>query len=279
MLSSVFLLSAIFSTAWCCAKHDNYQSHPHLGRRQVRIDVGRELKDWNYDHSVDWATIRPEYALCQSGTHQSPINIVAKELSTTHRPTFEGYQNEAIPGNFFNWQFAPAFTPHHPENDVKGLPSMKFDDQEVFNIGWHIHAPSEHLIDGHRSRAEIHMVHVTEEDEEAAVIGIRINVAPAGSNHESQFIKQLGPMIHFNDTSQIEGLQVNVRLAIDEVGGLEEFWTYKGSLTTPPCSEGLRWFIPKQELLVSEAQMVEILSASRFSHRVPQEVWLHDINI
>jgi carbonic anhydrase len=156
---------------------------------------------------------------------------------------------------------------------------MKFDGQEVFNKGWHIHSPSDHLINGKRSRAEIHMVHVTAEDEEAAVIGLRLSVAPAGSGIESQFIKQLGPMIHFNDTAQIEGLPVNFRLAIEEVGGVQEFWTYKGSLTTPPCSEGLRWFIPKQELLVSEGQMVEILAASRFSGRVEQGVWLHDINL
>jgi carbonic anhydrase len=216
-----------------------------------------------------------EYVLCQTGTHQSPINIAQQELSTLHTPNFEGYANTAIPGNFANWQFAPSWTPHHPEGDVKGLPSFTFDGQEVFNIGWHIHAPSEHLVDGVRSRAEIHMVHVTAEEHEAAVIGIRVGVGPT----ESAFIKQLGPMIHYNDTSQIEGLQVNLRLAIDEVGGVQEFWTYKGSLTTPPCSEGLRWFVPKQELMVSEAQMVEILAASRFSHRVTQPVWLHDINL
>ncbi|KAL2432483.1 hypothetical protein ABEF95_011516 [Exophiala dermatitidis] len=277
---SAFLVSfTIFTTAWCCPKHDNYQSHhPHLGRRQVRIDVGRAPKDWDYDHSADWHTIKPEYHLCQSGTHQSPINIAGQALAQQqHQPTFEGYKNEVISGNFFNWQFAPAFTPHHAEGDVTQLPSMKFDGRDVFLKGWHIHAPSEHLVDGRRSRAEIHMVHVTEEDEEAAVVGIRVGVGPAES--ESAFIKQLGPMVHFNDTSQVEGLQVNVRLAIEEVGGLQEYWTYKGSLTTPPCSEGLRWFIPKQELLVSEAQMAEILAASRFSHRVTQEVWLHDINL
>lgn len=129
--------------------------------------------------------------------------------------------------------------------------------------------------DGKRSRAEIHMVHVTAEEHEAAVVGIRLAVGPT----ESKFIKQLGPMTHFNDTSTLEGLNVDLRLAIDEVGGVEEFWTYKGSLTTPPCSEGLRWFLPKQELLVSESQMVEILAASRFSHRVEQTVWAHGINL
>ncbi|KIW98395.1 uncharacterized protein Z519_00055 [Cladophialophora bantiana CBS 173.52] len=217
-----------------------------------------------------------EYHLCQSGTHQSPINIVEKELSQHHKPTFEGYAKDiTIPGNFFNWEFAPAWTPHHPEGVVTALPSMKFDDQEVYMIGWHIHAPSEHLIAGKRSRAEIHLVHVTEEEHEAAVIGIRVAVG----DRESAFFKQLGPMIHYNDTAQLEGLPVNMRLAIDEVGGVEEFWTYKGSLTTPPCSEGLRWFLPKQELIVSEQQMVEILAASRFSHRVEQQVWLHDVNL
>jgi hypothetical protein len=60
MLASIlFVSAALFSTAWSCPRHDNYQSHPHLGRRQVRIDTGREPKDWNYDVSADWATIRP----------------------------------------------------------------------------------------------------------------------------------------------------------------------------------------------------------------------------
>lgn len=119
------------------------------------------------------------------------------------------------------------------------------------------------------------MVHVTAGEHETAVIGIRLAVGPT----ESAFIKQLGPMTHVNDTSTLEGLNIDLRLAIDEVGGVEEFWTYEGSLTTPPCSEGLRWFLPKQELLVSEGQMVEILAASRFSHRIEQTVWSHGINL
>jgi carbonic anhydrase len=214
---------------------------------------------------------------------QSPINIPASPLSVLHTPTFEGYSKGPLPGNFFNWQFSIAWTPSHAEGVVEGLPSMKFDDQEVFMTGWHIHMPSEHLIDGKRSRGEIHLVHVTKEDKEAAVIGIRLAVGPTGT--ESSFIKQLqtaGPMIHFNDTSQLQGVNVDMKLAIDEVSGgaagIGEFWTYKGSLTTPPCSEGLRWFLPKQELMVSEAQMVEILAASRFSHRIEQNIWLHAVN-
>lgn len=215
-----------------------------------------------------------EYALCQSGTQQSPINVAGEQVSLNHLPNFDGYANVSIPGNFFNWAFAPAWTPHH-EEDLTTLPSFNFDDQEVFMIGWHIHTPAEHLVDGKRSRAELHLVHVTADDHEAAVVGIRLAVGAT----ESAFFKQLPPYIHFNDTAQLQGLEVNMRLAIDEVGGVRDFWTYQGSLTTPPCSEGLRWFLAKQELMVSQQQMVDILAASRFSHRVPQEVWNHEINL
>ena len=75
------------------------------------------------------------------------------------------------------------------------------------------------------------MIHVTEDEHGAVVIGICLAVG----EQESAFVKQSWLMIHYNDTTQIEGLNVNMRLAIDEIGGLEEFRTYKCSLTTPPC--------------------------------------------
>jgi len=221
-----------------------------------------------------------EYIECQTGSHQSPINIDQQPLATTHQPTFEGY-DRVMPGNFFNWDFGPAFTPHHPTDELKDLPSMTFDGQKVFMIGWHIHMPSEHLVNGTRSRGEIHLVHANEEGEESAVIGIRLEVASREENTPSRFISQLpeGQFIHYNDTTQLEGVTINHQLAIEEVGRLERYWTYTGSLTTPPCHEGLRWFLPEQPLLVSDAQMVQLLAVSRFSHRVTQEIWLHDINL
>ena len=156
---------------------------------------------------------------------------------------------------------------------------MKFDDQTVFLKGWHIHFPSEHLVDGVRSRAEMHLVHVDAAGEPKSVVGVRIEPSSnvdAGSAYLDELPENL---IHFNDTSEIEGIMTNPMSIIDEVDGLSSFWTYQGSLTTPPCSEGLRWFIPKQPLMVSEAQMVKLLGSAKFSHRVEQTVWLHQINV
>ena len=68
-------------------------------------------------------------------------------------------------------------------------------------------------------------------------------------------------------------------LALKEVGNLKNFWTYKGSLTTPPCSEGLRWWVAGKVLEVSDAQMQALLGVSTYSARVEQMVWNHAIGV
>ncbi len=180
-------------------------------------------------------------------------------------------------GSFFNWGFGPAYTLYHQGGDVTTLPVLKFDDRTVYLSGWHIHFPSEHSINGVRSRAELHMVHVDENGKPASVVGIRIDPSPE-SGHSSAFFKQLPSFPGFNDTGLVEGVMISPIKAIEEVGDGEEYWTYAGSLTTPPCTEGIRWFVTAQPLLVSREQMVTLLASGRFSNRVQQFVWEQSVN-
>lgn len=53
----------------------------------------------------------------------------------------------------------------------------------------------------------------------------------------------------------------------------------RGSLTSPPCTEGLRWFVARNIMFVSDEQMQAILRVSTYSARAEQEVWRHDINV
>lgn len=55
--------------------------------------------------------------------------------------------------------------------------------------------------------------------------------------------------------------------------------TIKGSLTSPPCTEGVRFFVARNILFVGNEQMRQILNASTYSARSEQEVWLHQINV
>lgn len=157
----------------------------------------------------------------------------------------------------------------------------------------------------------MHLVHVNNEGEEAAVVAIRLD--PGTST--MPFFAQLPEMIPFvtgpgkspdqepntngrkrnrladlfnlkpNTASEeqkkpdvVQDVQMDMGLVLDSVYRLNEFWTYKGSLTSPPCREGIRWFVARTIAFTAVDQMRAILGACTYSARAEQEVWLHEIN-
>lgn len=125
----------------------------------------------------------------------------------------------------------------------------------------------------------MHLVHVNAAGEPASVVGVRIE--PSTTTH-STFFAQMPAALPPPVNPPVEGtpgVHMDHNLAIQEVGNVLQYWTYMGSLTTPPCSEGLRWFLPQQTLKVSQEQMVAMLGVGRFSHRVEQVVWNQGINV
>lgn len=212
--------------------------------------------------------------MCHTGAHQVPIPLSPTNgPALSHKPTFD--YSGSWEGNFYNWGFGPAFTISHEEGNYTGNPSLTFDNTTVYLTGWHIHTPAEHTVAAHRARAELHLVHADAEGNPAAVVGIRLE--PGTSN--STFIEQLPtPMIHWNETETEEPLELRIESVLEEVGRVDEYWTYDGSLTTPPCSEGIRWFMARRNLFTSLEQMRAILKASRFGARIQQQVWMHNVN-
>ena len=151
---------------------------------------------------------------------------------------------------------------------------MKYDNETVYLKGWHIHTPADHSVAQDRSKGELHLVHVDEKDQEKAVVAIRLD--PGASSNE--FFAQLPPMIPFNDTNQVLGVEMLMSHILESVSYFNEFWTYKGSLTSPPCMEGIRWFMARTIAYTSVEEMRAILGSSKYSARAEQEVWLHEIN-
>lgn len=119
------------------------------------------------------------------------------------------------------------------------------------------------------------MVHVDAKGHERAVLAFRVDPG----NVDSRFFGQLPPIIGFNETELQESIEIDPALALDEVNSFNEFWTYRGSLTSPPCTEGIRWFVARNILFTSVSQMQAILGASTYSARAEQEVWRHQINV
>ena len=222
--------------------------------------------------------INTAYELCQTGTQQSPIPLrLDQGLSAQHTMRFNYPTN--VSGIFQNWGYGPAFTIDHDDDDFTTLPSITFAENGVNNTAylhsWHIHSPADHTVQGDRSKAELHLVHASANGSERAVLAIRIDPG----NAPSAFFTSLPALVGYNNTNTHIPAYINPSGPINEVARFNEFWTYKGSLTSPPCTEGLRWFVARQILFVSDAQMQAILRVSTYSARAEQEVWRHDINV
>ena len=145
---------------------------------------------------------------------------------------------------------------------------MKYDDKTVYLIGFHLHFPAEHEIDGCKAKAELHLVHADAKGKPAAVVGILIDTGA-----ESYSISTVPAVPGPYDTTIIKDVALNMYLDIKEGGYLKNYWSYEGSLTTPPCDEGLRWFVSKDVMTVSKAQfkVLQRTSGGLFSARDIQE--------
>ncbi|CCT61169.1 hypothetical protein IAQ61_005012 [Plenodomus lingam] len=276
MFFKSFALAAILApVALACPDHSNNKPMP-LGKRTTLAEVEgkKEKSDWTYEASYDWGKVNKDYRMCQIGTHQSPIPLaMGNGLAQSHVPRFD--YNGSVKGTFFNTGYGPGFTVHHEDNDWTRHPSITYDNETVYLKGLHVHTPADHTVGGHRSKAEIHFVHVDAEGNEAAVLAIRID--PGQANN--QFFQQLPPMIELDKVGEEESCELNLTLALDAVLHFNEFWTYEGSLTSPPCTEGIRWFVARQIMFTSVKEMQDILGASSYSARSEQAVWQHRINV
>lgn len=274
LFNSFLFAAALVPSVLGCPQHTNSQ-RSHLRGRQAPTEPGANTtqNDWAYEASFNWGKIRPtEYRLCQTGTQQSPIALsLGNGLALNHVPRFS-YAG-SIPGNFYNWGYGPAFTVAH-NGDWTSHPSFTYDNATVYLKGWHIHAPADHSVGGDRSKAELHLVHVDASGHEAAVMAIRLDPG----NFNSTFFAQLPAMIGFDEMGVEEATTVDFTAALESVQYFNEFWTYQGSLTSPPCHEGIRWFVARQILFTGVGQMQDILGASTYSARSEQEVWQHRIN-
>ncbi|GME65023.1 hypothetical protein GTA08_BOTSDO02703 [Neofusicoccum parvum] len=284
MFSKLASLAALLPVILACADHSNYDTRGELLKRQDSGDGNWTIRipgqtDWAYEFSFNWGRLNPDYELCQTGTQQSPISLRAADATNmVHMPRFTGYKGNWA-GNFFNWGYGPAFTLSHEPGVYTTLPSMQVDNTTVYMTGWHIHAPGDHMVDGDRTKAELHFVHVDAEGHEKAVLGFLMDPAMDTATANSTWVDQFPSFLPtFNETDRQLAMDMQFDMALDEVDRFSQFWTYKGSLTSPPCHEGIRWFVAKDIMQTSVAQMQEILRISTYSARQRQEEWLHAVN-
>jgi carbonic anhydrase len=225
------------------------------GHADSESSTARHDVHWGYtgeegpDH---WADLSEEYALCRDGSEQSPINLtnaVAIEDSG-----FERRLGQVVLADEQIARIADIIDNGHTIQVTTDVPMALGLGATTFElIQFHFHAPSEHTIDGVQAPLEAHFVHKSAAGE-LAVIGILFE--------GGEYNDIVAPIIAALPSSPDEPRRIdNLKMPMDELRPLPtKYYRYDGSLTTPPCSEGVQWIVAADLYEVSDQQMSEIVA-------------------
>lgn len=197
---------------------------------------------WSYEGEEGpehWGELSDNYLTCSEGWNQSPINLVNDVHADLPALEFDYYSSDI---NEIN-------NGHSIQQNVKPGSFLRISERKKnFELKqFHFHSPSEHTINGKSFAMEIHFVHTSEQGE-LAVVGVMIE-----EGEEHPVLAQLWSFMPENpgDSSQKP-------IGIEETNLLpktREYYAYSGSLTTPPCTEGVRWVVLKTPINASADQI------------------------
>ena len=155
-------------------------------------------------------------------------------------------------------------------------PGRLFVNRDAYPlIQFHFHAPAEHVIGTKTFPAELHFVHIRA-DGKMAVLSVLLE--EQGDIENPEFQKILDNMPRTPATHETSS---GVRLLLKSLlpSNKAKFFSYAGSLTTPPCSEGVNWYVLSEPLKVSKSQLTELVNFSQYlegidhpNNRLPQDL-------
>jgi len=224
---------------------------------QTTFEYGQESPLWSYGNERCWES---QYPLCGAGTAQSPIDIPASSPdvvvgadSFLKRISWKPVSGLRVSNTGHNIQVT---------NGQMGYTELVGDNGflDFYSVvQFHLHMPSEHMINGTQYPAELHIVHKKQNsiddlaDDDLLVIGILFDFAEQASPLLEQLY--MGNETMISHESQYATLRHPLDLA-RAVGPVLDgnYYRYEGGLTTPPCSEVVKWFVFENALSMSKEQ-------------------------
>jgi carbonic anhydrase len=212
---------------------------------------------WEYEGSKSgpdaWAELDPANAVCKAGGAQSPIDLV----NAVRVPALPGLQL-----NYGDTKVKLLNNSHTFQVNVDKGSSLMLDGKRYDLVQFHFHTPSEHTIDGRSFPMELHLVHQAS-DKSAAVIAVMLSEG-APNMLMTRFWERLPKTEGEAET----GVSIAVRDLLPH--NIDDYFTYSGSLTTPPCTENVRWIVLKQSVELSKSQIAAFRAVFRVNARPTQ---------
>jgi carbonic anhydrase len=215
---------------------------------------------WSYAGDTGplyWHSLDPAYAIAGEGKAQSPIDIVTTDLAA-------GDALSAPVIAYRTTRFAVKNNGHTIElTPVTAGNTIMLDGESYALQQFHFHSPSEHLVDGGSFAMEVHLVHKDSRGK-IAVVGALIT---AGAHNET-----LGGI--FENLPREAAGEGSAEINLGELFAANDgMYRYEGSLTTPPCTEGVAWNIAMRPIELSPTQIEAFRVLCRGNNRPVQNLY------
>ncbi|MBP2444120.1 carbonic anhydrase [Rhizobium leguminosarum] len=205
----------------------------------VKTSFAAEGVHWAYEGEAGpdhWGALSKENSACSAGSQQSPLDITRVIKAN-------------IPDLVTDWKTGGTIVNNGHTIQIKALPggALRRGDKTYELVQYHFHAPSEHLIEGRNFPMEAHFVHKHVETGALGVLGVFL--VPGVGNPTFAALAAAFPTKAGAEASA-DGVNPSGLLPASL-----KYWTYEGSLTTPPCSEIVDWMVAMDPIEVDAADI------------------------
>ena len=198
---------------------------------------------WTYEGprgAEHWGDLDPDYVLCKTGREQSPINIQDTQKSDLPPLRFE---YKSGPLNIINNGYTAVRVDYTHSGDFFIVGDQRYELKQ-----FHFHRPSEEYVHGKQYDMVLHLMHSSSD---GRVAGVAVLLEAGRTNPTVEQLWKYMPRTA-GDTHLIPGVEVTPATLLPRELG---YYTYMGSQTAPPCTEGVMWFVLKSPVEVSAQQI------------------------
>ncbi|MBF0414201.1 MAG: carbonic anhydrase family protein [Magnetococcales bacterium] len=219
-------------------------------------DVGHLSSHWGYAGATGpehWGSLNPGYGTCAHGVNQSPINL-QNFIEAKLPPIDFAYSNAQATEIINNGHTIQVNFP--PKTAAIRLDNNTFELKQ-----FHFHAPAENQIDNTQFAMEAHFVHA---DLSGNLAVVAVMMQGGATNPALEYLWREFPTKADGPHPLIAPFFAESMLPVNR-----EYFRYNGSLTTPPCTEGVRWLVLKQAVPVSDEQVKVFSTLMRHANNRP----------
>lgn len=202
-----------------------------------------------------WGELSGDYILCKTGKNQSPIDI--DDTIKSELPFIKFHYDITDEDIVYNGHTVQINL--HSKNDY-----IILDDKKFYLQQFHFHTPSENKIKGKTYPLEVHFVHANEEGD-MAVVATMFEIGefnPQLDKAWKMLTDEKNKVNNINDPIDVYALLPTNK----------SYYRFSGSLTTPPCTEGVVWLVFKEPVTLSQAQYDKIKSVITYNNNRPLQL-------